>query len=80
MNVFFPKVAKYECDTFNILVLLVAIYMLLFFYRKKGEKRAFVLKNGLTLGTGHYLSPVGVGRFLLRHNNFHLNSHKALVV
>ena len=38
------KVVKYENDTFNILLLLIAIYMFLFFSPKKGEKRPFVLK------------------------------------
>ena len=75
LEIFFPKVVKYKYDTFNSLFLSVAI-LVFFFITEKGEKRAFVFKNGLTLETGHYLSPVGVRGFFLRHNNF----HKALIV
>ena len=74
-KMFFPKVVKYKYDTFNSLLLSVAIYLFIYFHRKKGEKRAFVFKNGLTLETGHYLLPVCIRGFFLRHNNFCLNPH-----
>ena len=76
LEIFFPKVVKYKYDTFLINSLLLSVAIYVFFFTEKGEKRAFVFKNGLTLETGHYLSPVGVREFLLRHNNF----HKALIV
>ena len=63
LEIRFPKVVKYKYDTFNSLLLSAGIFF--FFHRKKGEKRAFVFKNGLTLETGHYLSPVGIGGFFV---------------